>query len=137
MADVAATDEPEIAPKNIFASTFVAARYPGIQPTKSLASRTSLFAIPPLFIIFPANVKNGNANNENESIPEKLLCAAINDKTPIPGFGSKLAKAVAMEAIPIPTEIGTPANNITKNTPKSIKTDCITTYLPAFLSLKY
>ena len=117
IAEVAATEEPDTAPKNIFASTFVAARYPGTHPTSSLARRTSRFAIPPLFIMLPPKEKNGRARREKESQPEKHLCAAVNAKI-FPSI--PLMIAVIMEAIPIPAEIGTPANSITKNEPNSI-----------------
>ncbi len=80
IAEVAATDEPEIAPKNMFARTLVAARYPGTLPTTSLASLTSLLAMPPLFMMLPPIIKNGSASREKESIPEKHLCAAIIEK---------------------------------------------------------
>ena len=67
--------------------------------------------------MLPPNEKNGRARREKESQPEKHLCAAVNAKI-FPSI--PLMIAVIMEAIPIPAEIGTPANSITKNEPNSI-----------------
>ena len=74
-----------------------------------------------MFIIFPAKVKKGKASSAKESIPENTRWAAITAKI----SGSKLKNAVMIEAIPIPTDIGTPVRSIVKNTPKRIKVDCI------------
>ena len=82
-------------------------------PTSKRASLTKRLAIPPLFIILPPSEKNGKANNEKESSPEKHFCAAVNAKPS--KVVTPLTHAAITEAIPIPAEIGTPANSITKN----------------------
>ena len=56
----------------MFPTTFVCANDPGNFPDNSVAKLTNLIAIPPLFIIIPANIKNGIANNENELIPVNI-----------------------------------------------------------------
>ena len=64
-------------------------------------------------MILPPSEKNGRANNENESRPEKHFCAAV--KANPSKVVTPLTQAAITEAIPIPAEIGTPANNIIKN----------------------
>ena len=73
MAEAAAVPEPEIAPNSIFATILVWAKAPGIFPVKSLANCMSRIAMPPLFMIFPASIKNGMAIKLNTEIPEKIL----------------------------------------------------------------
>ena len=69
--------EPDIAPKSILATTFVCAREPGILPVNIFAKLISFMAIPPLFIILPARIKNGIAIRLNTEIPENILCAPV------------------------------------------------------------
>ena len=73
IAAAAAAPEPDIAPNNILATTFDCASAPGIRPLITLAQLTSLVAIPPLFIILPARMKNGIAISENELEPANIL----------------------------------------------------------------
>lgn len=47
----------------------VCAKDPGIRPTNTLAKLTNRNAIPPLFIMIPANTKSGIANMVKSSIP--------------------------------------------------------------------
>ena len=54
------------------------ARFPGSFPTKSCAKLTSLFAIPPLFMMLPARMNSGTASREKLSIPEFIFCMVIN-----------------------------------------------------------
>ncbi len=61
--------EPEIAPNNIAAITLTNANPPGKLPIKDFAKSISRFAIPPLFMISPANIKNGMAKSAKLSIP--------------------------------------------------------------------
>ena len=64
IAEAAATDEPDNAPKSIFARILACARFYGIFPTNICAKLISLLAIPPLFIILPARMNNGTAKSE-------------------------------------------------------------------------
>ena len=73
MAEAAAVPDPEIAPNSILARTLVSARAPGILPVSTFARLMMRTAIPPLFIIFPAKIKNGMASRLNTEIPEKIL----------------------------------------------------------------
>lgn len=68
-ADAPARAEPEIEPNSIQASTFVCARAPGIGPTNAFAKSINREAIPPWFMMAPANTNNGMASNANESTP--------------------------------------------------------------------
>ena len=69
MADAEAAAEPEIAPKSIFPRTLTIATPPGIPPTNTRAKSINRMAIPPLFIIFPASIKNGIARSAKLSNP--------------------------------------------------------------------
>ena len=78
----------------------------------------------------PPKEKNGRASREKESQPEKHLWAAVRAKI-LPSM--PLMMAVMMDAMPMPAEIGTPANSITKKEPNNIKVAC-TTMLTFLLS---
>ena len=78
IAEAAATDEPDNAPKSIFARILACARFPGIFPTNICAKLISLLAIPPLFIILPARMNNGTAKSEKLSTPEFIFCMVMN-----------------------------------------------------------
>src|SRR5699024_11650646 len=73
----AAMAELEIDPNKAFPIMFVCANDPGTLPPNSLANSTSLFAIPPRFMIIPDNIKNGTATNEKLSKLETIPCAEI------------------------------------------------------------
>ena len=45
-------------------------------------------AIPPLFIIFPARIKNGIAIRLNTDIPENILCAPVTSAGSVDNTGS-------------------------------------------------
>ncbi len=62
---MSATDEPEIAPKNVDASTLTSDRPPRMKPTSTPANATSRRAIPPSAMMAPASTKNGIASSEN------------------------------------------------------------------------
>ena len=112
IAAAAAAPEPLIAPKSMFATTFVCAKADGIRPLKTLAQLTRRMAIPPLFIIFPAKIKKGIAISENEFEPAKSLCADV-VKAIYPG--SIHIMDIAEES-PMLTPMGTPmANKIINN----------------------
>lgn len=77
---------------------------PGILPLITLAQLTSLVAIPPLFIILPARMKNGMAISENELEPANILCADVANDT---SAGIIQIIETADES-PIATPIGAP-----------------------------
>ena len=71
MADTVAGPEPEMAAKNMQASTVTMARPPTMKPTRLSARLTSLLEMPPLHIRAPARMKKGIARSGNESSPVK------------------------------------------------------------------
>ena len=95
---------------------FACARFPGILPTKSCAKSTSLFAIPPLFIIFPAKINNGTANNEKLSTPVFIFCIVIN----VIWSHESDDIAVTIDDTTMLTEIGTPKKSKTPKTTNNI-----------------
>ena len=119
MALAAAVPEPEIAPNKAFAKIFVWAKPPGVLPVTILAKLIKRIAIPPLFIIFPARIKNGMANKLNTLIPEKILCAPVTTAT----FRSITGKIAQTLLIPNATAMGTPAISIITNNTKIINPD--------------
>jgi len=111
MADAAAAADPEIAPNNIAAMIFTNARPPGNFPTKTLAKSISLLAIPPLFIICPARIKNGIASNAKLSNPVAILWEIVVTA----GNELMLNSIVNKLEIPMLKDIGTPSDKrITK-----------------------
>ena len=130
-AEAAATEEPEIAPKNILVSTLVAARQPGIFPTKNRARRTRRRAMPPLFIMLPASIKNGSASSAKESMPLKHLCATTWASTSV---SKPLRSSTTIEEHPILTEIGTPINIRPKKIKNNINAACTTVIVTLPLS---
>ena len=116
MAEAAAVPEPEIAPKSMLATALVCARAPGIFPVNSLAKLISRMAIPPLFMIFPARIKNGMASRLNTEIPEKIRCAPVSTPRPTSSTG----RMAQMEDTARATEMGTPASSITSSNSKII-----------------
>ena len=78
-ADTVATAEPEIAAKNIHTTTVTIPNPPVTCPIRESKKFTSLFAIPPLLIRFPASIKKGIAKRGNESIPVMTFCAIISN----------------------------------------------------------
>jgi hypothetical protein len=88
-------------------------------------------AIPPLFMIIPANTKNGIANNEKELIPVKIRCDAV--KTALShGNADKIDNK---DEIPIVTEIGMPINNNIGNTISSVNPVCNASSILNFLPM--
>ncbi len=77
MATAAATPEPDMAPKSMFATMLVWARAPGRRCATSLAQPTSLRAMPPEFIRLPARTKNGIASREKELTLWNIFCPAM------------------------------------------------------------
>ena len=108
MAEAAAVPEPEMAPKSMFAMTFVWASAPGARPVMSFARLIRRTAMPPLFMIFPARMKNGMARRLNTEIPEKILCAPVRTATLV----SITGRMAHTEEIPSATAMGTPASSM-------------------------
>ena len=73
IAEVSATDEPEIQPNKVDANMLTKAKPPRIKPTNTLAKLISRFAIPPSAMMPPANTKNGIASKEKSSVPSEIL----------------------------------------------------------------
>ena len=112
IAAAAAPAEPAMAPNNIAETILTCAKPPGNAPTIALAKLISLLAIPPLFIICPARIKNGMAKMEKLSKPVTTRCAVVVNAgiTGIP-----LTKIVITAAMPILQATGM------RNTIKTIK----------------
>ena len=73
MAAVSATDDPEMQPKSVLASTFTSARPPRMKPTKTDARLMSRIAMPPSAMMPPASTKNGMASSAKSSVPSEIL----------------------------------------------------------------
>ena len=113
MADAAAVPEPEMAPNSIFATALVCASAPGILPVNNFAKLIRRMAIPPLFIRFPARIKNGMARRLNTEIPEKMRCAPVSTDAPV----SRTGRIAPMDETARATAMGTPARSmITRST---------------------
>ena len=89
---------------------------PVICPIILSKKSTSLFAIPPLLIKFPANIKKGIANKGNESTPATAFWAII-----VIGILEKQIKVINV-AIPIAYPIGTLSISRIKNIKNNIAT---------------
>ena len=66
-----------MAPNNMAAITFTYNKPPGSLPVMALAKSMSRLAIPPLFIISPAKIKNGMASKAKLSSPTPILWAMV------------------------------------------------------------
>src|SRR5699024_2598186 len=80
---VSASAEPEIPPKKVLDKTLTIARPPRIFPIITLAKLINLLEIPPSFIISPAIINQGIANNENEFTPLTILWTIAEISMPI------------------------------------------------------
>ena len=110
-----ATPEPLIEPNNMLETTLVCAKEPGKNPLIIFEKLINRIAMPPLFIIFPARIKNGIANKAKESKPTNIRCADVI----IAPFVDKITNMAAKEDIPTLILIGVPI--IKKNsTPQNI-----------------
>ena len=116
MAEAAAVPEPDMAPNSMFATALVWARAPGMLPVKSFAKLMRRMAIPPLFMIFPARMKNGMARRLNTDMPEKILCAPVSTAAPVLSTG----RMAQMDDTARATAMGTPAKSITTKSTKII-----------------
>jgi len=79
MAAVVAGPEPEMAPKNIQATTVAVPRPPVVWPMSLLATLTSRLDNPPVSIREPASMKQGMATRGRDSKPE-YICWAMKDR---------------------------------------------------------
>ncbi|MPN25185.1 hypothetical protein SDC9_172592 [bioreactor metagenome] len=77
IAETVAGPEPEIAAKNMQASTVTIARPPVMKPTRLSARLTRRREMPPLHISAPARMKKGIASSGKESSPVTDFCASI------------------------------------------------------------
>ena len=105
-----------MAAKNMHTTTVTIPKPPVICPIILSKKSTSLFAIPPLLIKFPANIKKGIANKGNESTPATAFCAII-----VIGILEKQIKVINV-AIPIAYPIGTLSISRIKNIKNNIAT---------------
>jgi hypothetical protein len=85
-AEVSATEEPEMPPKIILATTFTSPRPPPKGFTRSIEKLISLFESPPLFIISPASMKSGIAIMMKLFVPDHILWGIVSKKR---GFFSR------------------------------------------------
>ena len=103
----------------MLARTFVWASAPGARPVISFARLIRRTAIPPLFIIFPARMKNGIASRLNTEIPEKILWDPVRTATST----SMTGRIAHTEDTPSATAIGTPAISMITRRTKIINPD--------------
>ena len=73
MAEVSATEEPEMQPNKVDAMMFTRANPPRMKPTNTLAKLIKRLAIPPSAMMPPASTKNGIASSEKSSVPSEIL----------------------------------------------------------------
>ncbi len=132
MADADAAAEPEMAPKSIFASTFTIATPPGIPPTSTRAKSIRRMAIPPLFMMFPAKIKNGIASKAKLSRPVAIRCENVVRA----GITSILTNMVKIPEIPILNAMGTPMTSKTIKLKMStnISRNSISLFFPVFFN---
>ena len=108
-----AAPEPEIAAKNMPASTETTDRPPLIMPSRDSQNSTSTFEILPPARRSPAKMKNGTAISEKESQLANMRCTTI-----IIFASPKPANIVTAAAEQIEKAIGTPSTSSRMNTPK-------------------
>ena len=77
MAAVVATEEPEIAAKNVQDIKATIESPPEIHPKNAFANPTNRLDKPPLLIMSPASIKAGTAKRAKESEPANNLWAII------------------------------------------------------------
>lgn len=74
-------------------------------------------AMPPLFIMLPARIKNGIASRLKTEMPEKIRCAPVKTAT----SKSMIGRMAHTEETPSATAIGTPAISMIISVIKIIK----------------
>ena len=95
IADVSATDDPEMPLKNVVATMFTADSPPRTRtmPTRTLANATRRFAMPPSAMIAPASTKNGMVSMATLLTPSEILSITASS-------GTLIHMAPAMAASP-------------------------------------
>ena len=85
IADVSATDDPEMPLKNVVAMMFTADKPPRTRtkPTSTFANATSRFAMPPSAMIAPASTKNGIVSIATLLTPSEIFSITASSGTPI------------------------------------------------------
>src|ERR1700694_5990287 len=103
MAEVSATDDPEMPLRKVVATTLTTDRPPRMRknPTSTLAKATSLRAMPPSAMIAPASTKKGIVSIATLLTPSEILSITASSGMPI-----HMAPAIA--AKPSEYAIGTP-----------------------------
>ena len=107
MAEAAAAEDPEMAPKSMLAKMFTKARPPGILPTRARARLISRIAMPPLFMMLPARMKKGMASSAKLSMPVAIRWAKVVKAA----RGEMLTSMVRIPEIPMLKAMGTPSDN--------------------------
>ncbi len=70
---VSATEDPEMAPNIVLASTLTSASPPRMKPTNTRARLTRRSAMPPSAMMPPASTKKGIASSAKSSVPSDIL----------------------------------------------------------------
>ena len=104
IADVSATEDPEIPDRNVVAMMLTADNPPRTRttPTRTFANATSRFAMPPSDMIAPASTKNGIVSIATLDTPSEILSITASSGMPI-----HIAPAIA--ARPSEYAIGIPS----------------------------
>src|SRR5512135_3214189 len=110
-AAVFAADEPVIAAKKHPAMETVWASPPVNEPTRDCENPTNRAVTPPADMNDPASMKKGTAMNENESIPEYMICDTMTS-----GLSMKKYR-IAAEDRQRENATGTPNAVISRNIP--------------------
>ena len=106
-------------PNSMLARMLVCASAPGARPVISFARLISLTAIPPLFMMLPARMKNGMASRLNTEIPEKILWHPVSTAT----SRFIIGKIAHTDETPSATAIGTPAISMISKRTRIISPD--------------
>ena len=85
MAEVSATDEPEMPDRNVVATMLTTDSPPRTRttPTSTLANATSRRAMPPSAMIAPASTKNGMVSMANLLTPSEICSITASSGMPI------------------------------------------------------
>ena len=113
-AATVAGPEPEIAAKNMLATTPTVAKPPVDEPQTLLAILINRPDIPLFSINIPARIKNGIASRVNESLAANIICGMFSIGTRVPNH------MATKEATPSEKEIGTPSSSSIVNVAKII-----------------
>ena len=111
---MSATDEPEMAPKNVEARMLTSDRPPRTKPTSTPANATSRRAMPPSAMIAPASTKQGMASSENLLTPLAIWIIT-------PSSGRSIHQAPTSAAKPSAKATGMPISMSTAKLPSKTK----------------